>query len=166
MDTAELLTDHFTRIRELYDALARDLDADSLNHRPEGTGNSIAWLLWHVARLQDDHVAHLAGVEQRWGEWQQRLGLDFGVDDVGYGHTSEQVDAVQVTEPTLLIAYHADVHDMTLAYLPRVDADELDRVIDTRWDPPVTAGVRLVSLVGDCLQHLGQVGYVKGLLGF
>ena len=166
MDTAELLTDHFTRIRELYGALARGLDANSLNHRPADTGNSMAWLLWHVARLQDDHIAHLAGVEQRWGEWQERFGLDNGVDDVGYGHTSEQVDAVRVTEPTLLIAYHADVHDMTLGYLPGVDGDELDRVIDTRWDPPVTAGVRLVSLVGDCLQHLGQVGYVKGLLGF
>ncbi len=170
MEIPELLTDQATRIRELYGDLARDLDADSLNHRPAGTGqaagNSLAWLLWHVARVQDEHVAHLAGEPQRWAEWQHRLGLDNGLDDIGYGHTSEQVDALRVTEPTLLIAYHADVHDLTIAYLAQVDANELDRVVDDQWDPPVTAGVRLVSLLGDCLQHLGQVGYVKGLLGF
>ena len=166
MDVAELLTDHFARIRQLYGDLARDLDEDSLHHRPEGTGNSIAWLLWHVARLQDDHIAHLAGTAQQWGDWQERVGLDNDEHDMGYGHTSEQVDAIRISEPTLLIAYHADVHDMTNAYLARVDAAELDRVVDTHWDPPVTAGVRLVSLTGDCLQHLGQVAYVKGLLGF
>jgi hypothetical protein len=166
MDLVELLTDHFTRIRELYGDLARDLDEDALNHRPGGTGNPIGWLLWHVARLQDDHIAHLAGTSQRWGEWQERFGLDNDEHDIGYGHTSKQVDAIRIAEPTLLIAYHADVHDMTGSYLARVDGAELDRVVDTRWDPPVTAGVRLVSLTGDCLQHLGQVAYVKGLLGF
>jgi hypothetical protein len=166
MDTAALLTDHFARIRDLYGDLARDLDEASLRHRPGGTGNPPAWLLWHVARLQDEHVAHLASEPQRWPDWGHRLGLDNGPDDIGYGHTSAQVDAIRVTEPTLLIAYHADVHDMTHAYLAQVDGAELDRVVDTRWDPPVTAGVRLVSLIGDCLQHLGQVGYVKGLLGF
>ncbi|WP_432476701.1 mycothiol transferase [Nocardioides sp. GXQ0305] len=165
MDLAELLTDHFDRIRQLYGDLARDLDEDALAHRPEGTGNSIGWLLWHVARLQDDHVAHLAGTPQKWRDWQERLGLANGEEDMGYGHTSEQVDAIRIAEPLLLIAYHADVHEMTTAYLAGVDAAELDRVVDTRWDPPVTAGVRLVSLIGDCLQHLGQVGYVRGLLG-
>ena len=163
MDISELLTDSFGRVRELYGDLARDLDADGLRHRPGGTGNPTGWLLWHVARLQDDHVAHLAGVEQQWPDWQHRFGLANGVDDVGYGHTSAQVDAVQIEVPELLIAYHADVHDMTSAYLARVDGEELDRVVDESWDPPVTAGVRLVSLVGDCLQHLGQVAYVKGL---
>lgn len=166
MDLAELLTEQYARIRQLYGVLARDLDEESLHHRPDETGNSIAWLLWHVARLQDDHIAHLAGRRQQWGDWKDRIGLDNDENDIGYGHTSEQVDAIRIAEPMLLIAYHADVHDMTNAYLAGVDAAELDRVIDTSWDPPVTAGVRLVSLTGDCLQHLGQVAYVKGLLGF
>jgi uncharacterized damage-inducible protein DinB len=165
MDTEQLLTESFARIRELYGDLARDLIlSDTLHERPGGTGNSLAWLLWHVARMQDLQIAELAGTEQQWGEWQERFGLPNGNDDIGYGHTSEQVDAIRITEPTLLIAYHADVHDMTGHYLSRVDAAELDRVVDTRWDPPVTAGTRLVSIIGDCLQHLGQVGYVKGLL--
>ena len=90
--------------------------------------------------------------------------LPFDVDDIGYGHTSEQVDAVRIEDLGPLVEYHQAVHRLTLDYLGRVDADELDRVVDRRWDPPVTAGVRLVSVVGDCLQHLGQAAYVKGLL--
>jgi len=165
MDSAQLLTDSFARVRELYSDLARDLiQSDTLHERPAGTGNSVAWLLWHVARVQDDHIAQLAGTEQQWGQWQGRFGLENGADDIGYGHTSEQVDAIRISESNLLIAYHADVHDMTGHYLTRVDAAELDRVVDSSWDPPVTAGARLVSVVGDCLQHLGQVGYVKGIL--
>ena len=116
MDPSELLTDSFGRIRELYGDLARDLDDQRLHHRPGGTGNPAGWLLWHVARVQDDHVAGLAGVDQQWPDWQDRFGLGNGSDDIGYGHTSAQVDAVRIVAPALLIAYHADVarHDPRL----------------------------------------------------
>jgi hypothetical protein len=165
MDAKELLIDQFDRIRELVTGVVDGLDADTLNDRPGDTGNPIGWLVWHLTRVQDDHVAGVAGTEQRWSEWQERFGLPFGDDTVGYGMNSAQVDQVRVTDPALLVGYHQAVHEDTLRYLDGVDADELDRVVDDNWDPPVTAGVRLVSVVGDCLQHLGQAAYVKGLLG-
>ena len=165
MKTSELLTDTFGRIRELYAEIASELTPDAAHHRPEETGNSIAWLLWHTARVQDDHVAGLAGHRQAWHDgWAEAFALPLDVDDIGYGHTSEQVDVVRIEDLGPLVEYHEAVHQLTLDYLGRVDADELDRVVDRRWDPPVTAGVRLVSVVGDCLQHLGQAAYVKGLL--
>ena len=96
METSELLTDTFGRIRELYVDIAGDLTPDAAHHRPDGTGNSIAWLLWHTARVQDDHVAGLSGKRQAWHDgWAEAFGLPFDVDDIGYGHTSEQVDAVR-----------------------------------------------------------------------
>ena len=146
--------------------LARDLVlSDTLHERPGGTGNSIAWLLWHVARMQDLQIADLAGTEQQWGQWQERFGLPNGNDDIGYGHTSEQVDALRIEDPALLAEYHHEVTLATARYLQTVDEAELEREVDQRWDPPVTAGIRLVSIQGDCLQHLGQAAYVKGLLG-
>jgi hypothetical protein len=164
MDTSELLVDAFGRVRELYVDTATDLDPEAARHRPHGTGNPIAWLLWHTARVQDDHVADLARGSQAWHEgWAERFGLPLGRGDIGYGHTSAQVDSVRVEDLGELVGYHQEVHRRTLAYLRGVDAAELDRVVDRRWDPPVTAGVRLVSLLGDCLQHLGQAAYVKGL---
>jgi hypothetical protein len=162
MDARDLLIDEFNRIQELYADLASS--AVDLHERPSGSGNSMAWLLWHAARVQDDHVAGVAGGGQAWDDFDSRFGLPFEHADIGYGHTSEEVSAVRVPDPALLIEYHAAVHQLTLSYLSRLTSEELDRVVDRRWDPPVTAGVRLVSVVGDCLQHLGQAAYVRGLL--
>ena len=44
-----------------------------------------------------------------------------------------------------------------------VTAEELARVVDTNWDPPVTASARLVSIIDDCAQHLGQAAYLRGI---
>jgi uncharacterized damage-inducible protein DinB len=163
MDVRGLLTEGFGRITELYDAVADGLDDDALHHRPGGTGNPVGWLLWHLARVQDDHVAHLAGQPQVWEQWQERFGLPNGTDDIGYGHTSEQVAAIRIPDVALLVDYHREVTLATARYLQTVDEAELDREVDQRWDPPVTAGQRLISIQGDCLQHLGQAAYVKGL---
>lgn len=164
MDVRGLLTEGFGRITELYDDVADGLDERLLHERPNGSGNPIGWLLWHLARVQDDHIAHLAGEPQVWEQWQERFGLPNGTDDIGYGHTSEQVDAIRISDPELLTSYHREVTLATARYLQTVDEAELEREVDQRWDPPVTAGVRLVSIQGDCLQHLGQAAYVKGLL--
>ncbi len=125
--------------------------------------NSITWLLWHAARIQDDHVAGLSGEEQSWAAWRERFDLPLDDWDHGYGHSSDQVDSVRVDDLSLLVEYQDAVHEQTLAYLRGADEAELDRVVDEHWDPPVTAGARLVSIVGDELQHLGQAQYAKGL---
>ena len=163
MSPAEFLTEQFERIHDLFDDVADGLSTDQAHRRPGSTGNPVAWLLWHAARIQDDHVAGLTGEEQSWAAWRSRFALPLDDWDHGYGHTSAQVDSVRIEDLSLLVGYQDAVHEQTLAYLRGVDDAELDRVVDTRWDPPVTAGVRLVSIVGDCLQHLGQAAYVKGL---
>lgn len=165
MDAREVLLDAFGRIDETFGSVADGLDADAFSARPGDDANPVGWLLWHLTRIQDDHVSGLAGGTQAWERWRDRFGLDLEPHDTGYGHSSEQVAAVRVEDPDLLTGYHTDVHELTLTYLRLVDAEELDRVVDTRWDPPVTAGVRLVSVLGDCWQHLGQAAYVRGLLG-
>jgi hypothetical protein len=166
MTPAEIFTDQFERIHDLFADVLDDLSIDQAHLRPAGPasgGNSIVWLLWHTARIQDDHVAGLSGADQAWGQWRSRFDLPLDDWDHGYGHSSEQVDSVRVEDPTLLVQYQDAVHQLTLSYLENVDEDELDRVVDESWSPPVTAGVRLVSVVGDALQHLGQAAYVKGL---
>lgn len=159
----ELLTDSFNRIAELMSGF-RGLDASVATARPGPDANSIAWLLWHLTRVQDDHVADLAGREQVWADgWYDRFGLPFAYADIGFGHSSDQVGEV-TTSVDEAIAYHAEVHAATLAYVSTLTPKELARVVDARWDPPVTTSARLVSVTGDCLQHLGQAAYVRGLL--
>ena len=161
-----LLRDAFTRLIEHADELTDGLTDEVADYRPTAQANSIAWLLWHSARVQDIQIAQVAGVEQVWTRdgWVDRFGLDLPRDDSGYGHGPADVAKVRVPAQ-LLAGYYRDVHQLTLGYLDGVTADELARIVDTHWDPPVTAGVRLVSIIDDCAQHLGQAAYLRGLKG-
>ncbi|MFN8227456.1 MAG: mycothiol transferase [Mycobacterium sp.] len=162
----ELLRDAFTRLIEHVEAVTDDLSEPDATFRPTPQANSIAWLVWHSARVQDAQVADIAGVDQVWTSegWVDRFGLDLPRDDTGYGHSAQDVAKVRASAQ-LLAGYYRAVHAMTLDYVVTVDSDTLGRIVDTRWDPPVTASVRLVSVIDDCAQHLGQAAYVKGILG-
>jgi Protein of unknown function (DUF664) len=158
----QILIDAFGRVRELVTDLTDGLSDEVATYRPDPGANSIAWLIWHLTRGQDHQVADLAQVEQVWPRWRERFGLPFDKWATGYGQGPKDVAAVRVSGD-LLGEYHRDVHELTLRYLDGLTAQELDRIVDTRWDPPVTAAVRLVSVIGDTMQHLGQAAYVRGL---
>jgi DinB family protein len=165
MKANEILIDGYSRIQEQVHAVVKGQDDKVLTSRPSDSANSIAWLVWHLTRVQDDHVSEVAAHEQTYTAdgWHERLGLPFDAADTGYGHTPEQVEQVQVSAD-LLIGYYDAVHEQTLEFL-RLQADsDFDRIVDTRWDPPVTLGARLVSVLDDDIQHIGQAAYVKGLL--
>ncbi len=166
MDAIEVLVDGFGRARSDVARALDGLTAEDLAWRVDGHANHIAWLVWHLTRVQDDHVADLAGSEQVYTAdgWADRFALPLDVGSIGFGHTPEQVAAVQVTDPDLLLGYLDAVHERTVAYLRTLTGDDLDRVVDDAWDPPVTAGVRLVSVVDDDIQHAGQAAYVAGLV--
>lgn len=165
MNTADVFIDFFERILENGVAAVEGLDKDQLAHRPAPDTNSIAWLIWHAARVQDAQIAGLAGTEQVWltQGWVDRFKLPIDPADHGYGHTSDQVAKVRATGE-LLAGYLRATHEATLAYLRGLSDEDLDEVIDTNWDPPVTRGVRLVSIADDDAQHVGQAAYLRGLL--
>ncbi|MGW7609909.1 mycothiol transferase [Streptomyces sp. NPDC054766] len=162
----DILIDGFGRIREEVRATVDGLPPDGLNARPSETANSISWLVWHLTRVQDDHVADAAGTDQVWltDDWAKRFGLDLPLRDTGYGHTSAKVARVRVESGDLLLGYYDAVHERTLAFIGGLTAQDFERVVDERWDPPVTLGVRLVSVLSDDLQHVGQAAYVRGLV--
>lgn len=166
MNTADLLADAFGRIREAVHGSVAGLTAEQLSFRPSPGANSVAWLVWHLTRVQDDHICAVSGLEQAWTEqgWARRFALPFGDEATGYGHTSEEVGAVRVASAELLTGYYDAVHERTLAFLATVTDDGLDVVVDERWDPPVTLGVRLVSVITDDVQHAGQAAYLRGLI--
>jgi uncharacterized damage-inducible protein DinB len=163
--SADLLADAFGRIQSVVGRALDGLTDEQLAQQVGPGANSVAWLVWHLTRIQDDHVAGVAGTTQAWTDagWYDRFGLPFDPADHGYGHEPAQVEAVTVPGE-LLRAYHDAVYQRTLDYVRTLSDQDLDRVVDTHWDPPVTLGVRLVSVISDDLQHAGQAAYVKGLL--
>ncbi|MGV0811387.1 mycothiol transferase [Mycolicibacterium boenickei] len=161
----ELLRDSFTRLIEHVDELTEGLTEQVSGYRPTPQANSIAWLIWHSARCQDLQLCDIAGVEQVWTRdgWVDRFALDLPANDIGYDHSPDDVAKVHASAE-LLAGYYRAVHKVTLAYIAGVTPEDLDRIVDTRWDPPVTASARLVSIIDDCAQHLGQAAYVRGII--
>lgn len=164
MKSNEVLLDAFGRIRDTVAATLQGVDDEALVRRPAGSGNSMAWLIWHLSRVEDAQLASAAGLKQVWTSqgFAGRFGLPLPERDTGYGHSTGQVDAVHAP-PELLVEYHDAVHRQTVEFLKTLGDEDLDRIVDTRWEPPVTLGVRLVSTIADCLQHVGQAAYAKGL---
>jgi uncharacterized damage-inducible protein DinB len=161
----EILADALERVRESVHQVVEGLTPEELAYRPDADANSIAWLVWHLARVQDDHIAGVAGGQQLWetGGWAERFALPFDSGAIGYGQSSEEVAKVRA-DAELLTGYYDAVHSATLSYLDTLTEDDFPRVVDDRWDPPVTLAVRLVSVVNDDTQHVGQAAYVRGLL--
>jgi uncharacterized damage-inducible protein DinB len=164
MDLGAVLIDAFDRVREAVHEVLEDLSPELLTFRPDPEANSIAWLVWHLTRVQDDHVSAVEGSEQAWHSqgWVDRFGLPLERSDTGYGHDHSQVGLVRA-DADLLAGYYDAVHARTVEYLRTLRPTDLDRVVDERWDPPVTLGVRLVSVIADDLQHAGQAAYTRGL---
>jgi uncharacterized damage-inducible protein DinB len=166
MKTAELLADALGRVRGVVREVTAGLAPDELAWRPQPTANSIGWLIWHLTRVQDDHVADVAGTEQVWtaAGWASRFGLPLEVSATGYGHTPDEVAAVRVASADLLTGYHDAVCEQTLRFVDGLTDADLDRIVDERWNPPVSLGVRLVSVIDDGAQHAGQAAYLRGMI--
>lgn len=163
---AQLLLDAFGRVHELVPSVVEGLDSEELSWRPDEDANSIGWLLWHLARVEDSHLADLQNSEQLWTRdgWAQRFQLPYDASDIGFGQDSSAVGEFFLEDPKLLISYHQVVHAATCDIVSGLTDEDHQRVIDDSYDPPVTISSRLVSVVNDTTQHIGQASYVRGLL--
>jgi hypothetical protein len=162
---AQLLLDGFQRVHDVVHRALDGISETALTGRIDPEANTVAWLVWHIGRIQDDHVAGLAGDGQAWTSdgWAERFDLPFDRGAVGYGQSTEEVGHVR-SRADLLLGYLDAVHERTCAFVRMVTDEDLERVVDKGWDPPVTMAVRLVSVLSDNLQHAGQAAYVRGVL--
>lgn len=164
MLTNEVFLDIFGRISNIVHQVLGGIDNEDLSYRPTDEANTIAWLVWHLTRVQDDHIADLADTKQVWHSgWSDKFGLDLPENATGYGQSSDEVAKVKASKE-LLIGYFEDVNSVTTKYINSLKTEDYERVVDKSWDPPVTVGVRLVSIISDDLQHAGQAAYLKGLI--
>jgi hypothetical protein len=157
----EVLVDGFGRLESIVHGVLDSATSDSLTFRIDPDANSIAWLVWHLSRVQDQTVSAQTGEPQVWELWRDRFALPFSPRSTGYGHSSADVAAVDVAVD-LLAGYFDGALASMRAFVGGLDADELAEVVDPAYDPPVTLAIRLVSVLSDSLQHAGQASFVKG----
>ena len=162
----DILRDGFERVRDNVESVLDGLTPEQVLARPGPDANSIGWLVWHLSRVQDSHLADLVGAEQVWSSegFVERFALPYADDATGYGQSSADVGAFSTTDTALLRDYQQAAHELTLTVLKDLSDQQLGEIIDRRWDPPVTRAVRLVSVVDDTAQHVGQAAYVRGLV--
>lgn len=165
MSGIDLLIDGFGRIREIVHEVLDGLSDADLRYRVDPQANSIGWQIWHLTRVQDDHIAGAGGLEQVWysGGWAERFGLPLDPGDIGYGHSSDEVAVVQASAD-LLVAYHDATYEQTVEFVTGLTDADMDTIVDRNWDPPVTMAVRLISVLADDLEHAGQAAFIRGLI--
>jgi Protein of unknown function (DUF664) len=164
MSAVDLLVDGFDRIREIVHEVLDGLTDADLQYRVEPAANSICWQIWHLTRVQDDHVAAAGGLTQVWlSGWESRFGLPLHPRDIGYGHSAEQVAVVNASAD-LLAGYHDATYEQTIAFVRTLTENDMTKVVDRSWQPPVTMAVRFVSVLSDDFQHAGQAAFIRGLI--
>jgi hypothetical protein len=166
MDHRDILVDAALRPVGSARQVLKEVAADTLNHMPDGEHSSIAWLVWHAARQQDAQLADMTGARQVWQAhgWAQRFGLDRPVEATGFGDSPSEVSKVRVADPALLSGYLEAVVARVIDYVAQLSPADLDDIVDARWDPPVTRGVRIVSTIDDAVAHVAQAAYLRGLV--
>jgi uncharacterized damage-inducible protein DinB len=166
MNATEVLIEALDRLPDLVRSAVDGLTPEQLRWAPAPGANPVGWLVWHLTRVQDDHVAEVMGQDQVWTQdgWAARFGLDPEPGNTGFGHGPAQLATVRPESAEALVEYYAAVHTRTREFVLGLTEKDLDRVVDERWDPPVTLGVRLVSVINDDDQHAGQAAYVRGLI--
>ncbi len=166
MQSNEILAEAYRRVNATVHQAAAELDGAGLAFQPEPGANSIAWLVWHLSRIQDDHISEIAGARQAWADpsWARRTGIYRDAMTKGQGDRPAEVAAVRPPGPDGLLAYHDTVMERTFSYLAGAADNDLDRIIDTSYTPPVSVGVRIVSVLNDNIQHAGQALYLRGIL--
>ena len=166
MEATALLTNALGRISQSLERALKGVTAEEMHRQPRADCNSMAWLAWHLTRVQDDHLSALAGREQAWTAdgWHARFGMEPDSKNAGWGHTPEQVAAFRAPSSQALLDYHTAVLDRSKAYLATLKPADLDRVLDEpQWQETVTVGIRLASVLNDNTEHMGQINYLRGL---
>ncbi len=166
MEWQDLMADGYGRVPEFMENVLSGLSKDDLKWQPREDSNSIGWLCWHLTRQQDAQIAALMGEEQLWikGEWHAKFNRPADPGDMGFGHTPEQVAALEIPDAEAMLDYQRSVVERSKGYFKTLSAADLDRELDEPWfQPKPTVGVRLVSIVEDSMLHAGQAAYIRGL---
>jgi hypothetical protein len=166
MEGAALVLDTLGRARDMVREALEDLSPEELLLPPKP---HVAWLVWHMARVQDSNLSRLIGSQQLWiaDGWHARFGMPPDTRDYGSGHrqTPEEVDVFTVNDKRLLMDYLNSVFERTKEYLSTVSNSDLSKVLnEPQYQPIPTLSIRLVSVIACNMRHAGQIQYLRGLI--
>jgi hypothetical protein len=152
------------------------LSPGQLRWQPEGHDTSISFALWHSYRAADEicHRLALNGPSvYATGDWAARLPVtETGVTPFGNGLSRAQIGALHF-EPEALTAYAKAVGQRLCHWVASATEAELDQEVALPFFASVYPGYDRMSkleavtffAVGHTAEHLGEVQFIKGLMG-
>jgi hypothetical protein len=168
MEWRDLVIDSYSRVLQMLEEALKGVTIQDLDRQPHADCNSMGWIVWHLTRSHDSQMADLRRSQQVWIKegWYAKFKREPDPSDTGFGATSEEVAAFRSPEARVFLDYFKAVLEQTQKYLLTLAPKDLERVLDEPWfKPPPTVGVRIVSILADCLGHAGEVDYLRGLFG-
>jgi hypothetical protein len=162
-----LVADQIRRVQRDLESTLDGIDPALLDRSPGPAANTIGWLAWHLTRSHDRNVSELRGAPQLWiaSGWHERFGRGPDPGETGFGHSADELAAFRSPPAAVLVAYHAAVVHMVLGYLREAPDDELGReTTSPTLGNTRTVQSRLVGVLAEGLQHVGQMAYLRGLL--
>jgi len=162
MDLKQFIIQSLGENTEYVMRAVKDLTTVELAYRPAPHSNSIAFLCWHVTRVEDLWISRLTGRKHLYetAGWYQKFGT--AAEDFGFGYGVAELDAYKAPPMEVVMGYAMAVRQQTVDYIKGLDLDTLDEVKDF-GHRQASIGWALAHLVDEVGEHSGQIGYLRGI---
>jgi uncharacterized damage-inducible protein DinB len=142
----------------------KGLTANELTWSPVPHSNTIIFLMWHLARVEDLWINRIlkSGKELYESEgWYKKF--DTPVEDNGFGYDVAKLKAWKPPDLKLLKKYTSAVRKTTVDYVKKLTEKQFDEPEDFGWRKGTT-GSALTHLISEVGEHSGQIGYIRGII--
>ena len=163
MEAKELIVRSLEESQGFLNRVLDGLTQEEVAWTPKAHCNSIAFILWHLGRVEDIWINRVIRHEEEAYEaegWQEKLGTPAG--ESGARYTLEQLQAWPVPKLEIIRGYANSVREKTKAFLQSLTPEKLSEVANLGRSSD-TIGAILGHLITEIALHVGQVGYLRGL---
>ena len=166
MDVNHFFLHNITHGEQVLRRALSELSTEELNSHPCGPGtNSIAWLIWHLTRIQDLSASARMGKDQAWVAegFHAKFGME--ADFMKFNSfTPEELDAFPQMDAESLLGYYECARGYLTEYVNSLSASDLDAPVPPRPHGPENVGDALGITLADNTQHFGQIAFIMGVV--
>jgi len=126
--------------------------------------NTIIWLVWHMARVEDNWInGVIAGGDSIWdsGGWAVKTGITS--EGNGYSNTMDEVRALPEVAVSDLLTYYDAVRDAAFGVIDGISDEDISTEF-LRGGRTTTWGWIFGHVIVEESQHLGQVALIRGII--
>ena len=144
---------------------ARNGTDEQLHFVPPNGSHSIAWCLWHTARVEDLIInSRILKQPTIWNEtWAKRTGLP--ADGLGVGQSDADAQKIHIDDMGAFVEYQDAVWAATARFLDTATDADLEREVQSRTGTESVGEAISLHLLGHFNGHRGEINTLRGMQG-